>query len=843
MDRKKFLRILTAVLVVTVLVFSLGIMWACNDDKGGNNGDNTGNEGNNGSTPTTPTELDVPTEIEISSDGLVTWKRVSGATSYDININGTDVNVKFTRYDLYTVTNKPSDGRFTIKIRAVAKDGTKSNWSAQKSYTMDGGSLLHPVITGVENGVISWYANEDALSTVVTVNGTESSLSKDVTSYDLSAISGTEITFSVMFKGDGVYYKDSKVNTVIYYKESGEMRLPAPKNVHMEGQILKFDEVIGADIYYLRDYNNTVISVTTNEIDMSSGYLTKSVKAGITSGAYLESEETSVTYFGENSGTGTEDDPFIITTSDEFRYIEFYEGIGEAKYYELANDIVFEEIELKDDEFGSNAYKLGSFSGVLDGKNHSLKNITVYYRDGYSSLFSSITESAVVKNIVFDNANWRTWTVKSNDGITHEKGGVVAILTYTNRGLISNVSVNNSSVVAVQDGAAGLVSINRGEINRCVVGEGTRIYGNLEAGGIAIYNEGTISNCINKGTVEGNLSIGGIVGRNAGTVAASANEGTVSGIKRIGGIVGYNYNVMVNGSHEFVTEVRYCSNTGTVTGSTVVGGIVGQNGADGTEEVSSLSVAGAGVVFSYNAGNVKGGSVLGGIVGNNFSTQGKSRGVVGCVNMGDVDVDNTVTAEFTRVFIDASACSWVNSDDARVYCYYWGTSSSTWPGVLMNSFTYDNKLYYFVDINVETLKGIKFSRVGYAGTVYNSTPDLELFGTSTLYTLTSDFSSMGTWSVPDAVSENMPAIKGAICGYSAEIDDCYYLDGTASVIANANGDLQQNVVKIDGEVASSTDTVKTAVEITATEFVELLNSISDNECWKAGSDYPVFAWQ
>ena len=849
MKKAKLLQLLVVLALALTMVIGLLTFTACKDNADNNDGgvNDDGNlpddGGNDDGVGNQATSVGVPNDVSIDEAGEITWSRVKGASSYQISLNGAIVSAKFTRYNVYDYENKPSDGIFRIKVRGVAKDGTEGEWSGEITFTIDGGALLYPIIEGVTEGVISWLPNTNAGGIVFKVNGEAKDVDLAATSYDLSGIAGDKITVSIQYKGDGIYYKDSEVASVIYYPATGKMQLPAPTNVRMEGQILKFDTVVGADVYYLRDYNNSVVSVNGNVNDISSGFLTKTVFAGNTSGFYEESEETEVVYFGEDKGLGTKESPYVITTADELRYIEFYEGIGESKYYVLGNDIEFEPIELRDDEYGSNTYKLGSFSGVLDGKNHAIKNLTVHYRDGYSALFDSINSSGVIKNLVIDNAKWRTWTVKTNDGIMHEKGGDVSILAFTNRGTIQNVRVKNSSIVAVVDGAASLVGINRGTVTGCKIEKSVFVSGNKEAGGLVIYNEGTVSNCVSYATMEGGLSVGGIVGRNAGVVAMCDNYGDITAKKQVGGIVGYNYNALVDGEYDFATMVRYCSNHGKISGATEVGGIVGRNGNDGTDEVASLSVAGAGVFYCYNKGAVKGANAVGGIAGNNFASTSKTRGVVGCYNTAQVTIDTEITSKYTRIYLNAGGCnSWLNADGAVMYCYFWGTGGgTTWPGEAMTQFTIGDQSYYYIDIEIESFTGIIFNRCSMSGTIYNQSADLTVGGN--MYTFGTTYDE-GTWSTASAnVINAVDTVCGAIAGYNAEFSDCYYLSGAANGVSFANGYKQTNSITINGAAANASSVVKTAQQINSADFVTLLNAVAGSDIWVAGEDSPKFSWQ
>ena len=834
----KIIILLFVCLLVSALVLGLT---ACNEKPSDNPEPGDGDS--------TSVTVDVPSECAVDESGMVTWARVSGASSYELEINGTVYTSRFTRYDLYSLEGKPSDGIFVIKIRAIGKDGTsKSDWSDPINFMMQGGALLYPVVSTIENGVVNWFDNENATDVVIYINGEANALGKGVTSYDLKEVDAEEITFSLLFKGDGVYYTDSTKNTLIYTKSNDTVSLPAPQNVRMEGQILKFDAVIGADTYYLRDCNNTVISVNTNEIDVSSMFLKQSVAAGISSGVYHDSAEAPVVYFGEADGKGTESEPFVITTPDQFRYIEYYEAMGESLYYVLGNDIVLDELELPDDEADSNTYKLGSFSGVLDGKGYSLVNVTVYSNDGYSSLFTSLTSNAVIKNITFENANWRTWTIKTNDGILHEKGGDVSILAYINRGTIKNIHVKGSKIVAVKDGASGLVTINEGIIENCTTDSDTYVYGSKEAGGICIFNEGRIVNCKNEANVEGNLSIGGIVGRNAGFVSKCDNNGDIKGNTRVGGIAGYNYNIAIGGTYQYATQITYCSNTASVTGSYKVGGITGQNGTDGGDETGSNNTAGAGVYYSYNLGAITG-NAAGGIVGSNYAVKdnAKTRGVVGSFNMGQITFRQEVAEGSRRIFVETTAvASWVSNDGGKMYCYYWGgTSNITWPGIPMTPMKVGTKSYWYVDID-ETAENVIFNRCGYGGTVYNQSVDIAMESGKSLYVLTDNRDAEdkwigGSWTSSAGVENNISAICGGLAGYNSAVNDCYYLQGSATAAGFSDGN-RVNSVYINN-VANASGAVKTSAYFASQEFVDLLNTICGGTIFVKGEACPVFIWQ
>lgn len=776
--RNIILIVLTLVMSAALAVFAA----ACEDPTvpGGNSGGNSG-----GSSATSAYSGDIggalaaPSGVGVDAMGKVTWSRVADTTGYEVDVNGTIVSVRFTNYDLLSFGTLPADGQFTVKVRSVSGD-KKGEWSAGVDYTYSGGAVVTPSVQGVENGTLKWtkptFATFTGISEpypVVTVDGTATELDKNAESYAL----GKSGEVSLYYKADGVYYHDSGEIRLVYDADDKSLSFAAPKNVRMDGDLLRFDEVVGANVYYLEDVYNTVTQITGSDIlslssDREGHFLIKAMWAGSTDLDIGNSAPSVVTYFTEEQGAGTEANPYLIRDASQLRFIEYYEAMGESRYYKLASDVEFTSYAPANDEDFSNFYNLGSLSGVIDGDGHTLKNIVVYYKDGYSSIFDTITADGVIKNLKIESTVWRTWTNRTNDGIMHEKGGECAILTYTNYGTIQNVALVSGTVTSVRDGAAGLVSINRGTIEGCTMYKDFSVYGEREAGAFAIFNEGTVRRCVNYGSVAGVTTIGGIVGRNAGTVTECGNEGDVTGQTAVGGIVGYNYNVGDAGVMQYATKVSYCYNTGDVTSDYYAGGIVGRNGSDGFDELGESSFANAAVHGCYNQGAVKGGVSVGGIVGVNYDASDGTDdfGVKACYSTGDVgyNVKGLVSG---RIYLSVAACDWAEDGGAAIYAHYWQSETVTtpWPGIRMGKEVVDGKTYYYVNMPAYTPVGIIFSRVdpNDPSNVWNRTEDVAAaVGNTWVYYINPDWSSGAA-----------PRSAGLIAGYSTAVYDCYYMSG------------------------------------------------------------------
>ena len=123
-------------------------------------------------------------------------------------------------------------------------------------------------------------------------------------------------------------------------------------------------------------------------------------------------------------GTGTEKDPYKITTGAELRGMISVKGLvgGEAKYFELQNDIYLNDISTLsswattapannwyDWTFYKAAYHTGSsgFGGVFDGGYHTIYGLYANYTEGdgnHFGLFPELAANAVIKNITISDS-------------------------------------------------------------------------------------------------------------------------------------------------------------------------------------------------------------------------------------------------------------------------------------------------------------------------------------------------------------------------------------------------------------------------------------------------------
>lgn len=174
------------------------------------------------------------------------------------------------------------------------------------------------------------------------------------------------------------------------------------------------------------------------------------------------------------SGSGTADDPYILTTAQDVLDI----SNNPSAYYELGNDISMS---------GLTNPQITTFSGSLDGKGFTISNVT-NNTGGLFNQFNNVT----LTNITFDNF---TITQINNNADT---GTVVNKITGTSA--FSNINVTNSSTINNYNGVVGgFVGRNESGIsgvtvkNSYVSGNVTYVSGLIGSQGNNVYPE--FSNC------------------------------------------------------------------------------------------------------------------------------------------------------------------------------------------------------------------------------------------------------------------------------------------------------------------------------------------------------------
>ena len=313
-------------------------------------------------------------------------------------------------------------------------------------------------------------------------------------------------------------------------------------------------------------------------------------------------------------GSGTEDDPYLISTASQLALLSSNVAGGTSyygKYFALTDDIWVNDTTGWEDwdmfnapaniwtPIGSytNNTTYSAFRGSFDGRGHTVYGL--YYSDNKMSCT-----------------------------------GLFGIVGPNTSGCIKNVTVSQSFQEAVND-VGGIVGylMDYGRIDNCR--HTSKVHGDQWTGGIVGYvtnTQGTtvICNCVNSGNVRCSCDTGGIVGlahENCIISQCSHLGSQVKGYMHIGGIVG----------SAFSSTVKKCRNDKPVRGTDLIGGIVGD--ANNTQVFECYN--GRDLTTRYRTGGIAG-RMTGGSLTDCFNTGDVTAledggGLIGCLNGASVD--------------------------------------------------------------------------------------------------------------------------------------------------------------------------------------------------------------
>lgn len=313
------------------------------------------------------------------------------------------------------------------------------------------------------------------------------------------------------------------------------------------------------------------------------------------------------------SGSGSVEDPFLISDANELGMISWY---PENSCFAMGNDIDLAGIHWF-------APVVPAFGGRFEGNGHKLINLRMSGH-GPIGLFGILEESGQVRNLVLEGS-----LISEDDTLCVDDyaGSLVGI----NRGTVADCSSVMGVVSGDRTGGVGaLIGMN------CDYGSVSRCYSNGKAqgnfgcvGGIAGYNSGIVWNCTSSADANGLTCVGGLVGSNSnGSVVCSWSRGETSGSYSVGGLVGLNVEGRILTSysrssvigHEDIGglvgktlggRVSDCYATGDVNGVVSVGGVVGRT--------KNWSLTSGIIANCYSTGDVNGVEETGGIAGANYN--------------------------------------------------------------------------------------------------------------------------------------------------------------------------------------------------------------------------------
>ena len=338
-------------------------------------------------------------------------------------------------------------------------------------------------------------------------------------------------------------------------------------------------------------------------------------------------------------GSGTIDDPYIISSADELFALSSAVNSGngfDGEYFLLNSDI--------------------NMSGI----------------EGWTPIGDGVSNDGSVSNTFRGHFSGGGRTVSGLESISTPAVPISGLFGYTEGGSVSDLSVTGAYMGGTSK-AAGIAVYSDGTVFENIIFEGS-VYGVTAAGGIVgTISGGSITNCSVRGIISSNNSAGGIAGGADSTVITdceaevasdgmqyvggilgiaesvglirSSAQGTVSSMYRGGGIVGFCFDCGFDSCTSFVNVV--CDD--------YAGGIVG---LAQTSDFSSCENRGAlncgrfsgglaglccGCVFTgcANRGEISGEDYIGGLIGwsddgLDFGDGGLDNQLFRCMNIGSV---------------------------------------------------------------------------------------------------------------------------------------------------------------------------------------------------------------
>ena len=203
------------------------------------------------------------------------------------------------------------------------------------------------------------------------------------------------------------------------------------------------------------------------------------------------------------TGSGTESDPYQISTADNLKTFRDYVNEGHPEACAILKD----DIELDSSEewepigyvTTSGYFPTYSYTGTFDGNNKTISGINITENtSGIVGLFSVIGTYSIFPS-------------------SQTQGGKVENLK-----VYGSITYNNTASV----NAAGICGFNIGEIVNCE--NHISISGTLSAGGICYQNYGVIKDCANSAAISSVGFSGGICCHNGGEIEKCYNEEAIS---------------------------------------------------------------------------------------------------------------------------------------------------------------------------------------------------------------------------------------------------------------------------------------------------------------------------
>lgn len=292
------------------------------------------------------------------------------------------------------------------------------------------------------------------------------------------------------------------------------------------------------------------------------------------------------------SGSGTENDPYLIFYADQLTQVRNFLGKS-GVYFKLMSDIDLTDwIEENSPNQGWQPIGVSSskFQGIFDGNNHTISNLNIDRPSSSGVGLFGYADGATFQNIVIDE------TTITGNGDVGAVCGNASSSTFSNCKVTATINAKGNTVGGIAGSANGTFTNNKVT--------NTTINGNDNVGGIVGDNTGTSTFTSHEvsATIKGNNNVAGILGYSGSSCSFDKNiaKCSIVGNDNVGGLVGKSYENSYTGF-----SLNKCAFYGTIKGRSSVGGIMGCSNRS-TEKISNC----------YSVSDIQAtGDYIGGILG------------------------------------------------------------------------------------------------------------------------------------------------------------------------------------------------------------------------------------
>ena len=276
------------------------------------------------------------------------------------------------------------------------------------------------------------------------------------------------------------------------------------------------------------------------------------------------------------SGSGTENDPYLIFYADQLTQVRNFLGKS-GVYFKLMSDIDLTDwIEENSPNQGWQPIGVPSskFQGFFDGNNHTISNLNIERPSTDGVGLFGYANGATFKNIVIDE------TTITGNGDVGAVCGNASSSTFSNCKVTATINAKGNTVGGIAGSASGTFTNNKVA--------NTAINGNDYVGGIVGYtgNATFTSNDVSA-TIEGKNQVGGILGYSNPNTKCSLDDNiakcSIVGNDNVGGLIGQRDGDLGDSD----SDIKKCAFYGTIKAHSSVGGIIGFSSATCTVNISN----------------------------------------------------------------------------------------------------------------------------------------------------------------------------------------------------------------------------------------------------------------